>query len=218
MGRAKDRTGFRRAKMVVLRPVDPDRKYGSKTPVLWWCKCDCGTEFMVPAKRLVDTHAPMSCGCATYAFIAAGSEKRRHPRRASLNLQYTTHKTNAKNRGYFPLSREEWEKIVFLPCRYCGEIDNRGRQKSRAANNKYSKFTVEEEAAYTVAVNGVDRIDSQRGYEIDNCAPCCSMCNSMKNGYTEADFFQRVKRVYECHNLHSLNKQPVGFTPFSEMH
>jgi hypothetical protein len=44
---------------------------------------------------------------------------------------------------------------------------------------------------------GIDRIDSEKGYLIDNCLPCCSMCNYMKNVYDRDKFLEQVKKIYE---------------------
>lgn len=36
--------------------------------------------------------------------------------------------------------------------------------------------------------NGVDRIDNNRGYDLDNCKSCCGDCNYMKNNIEHSDF------------------------------
>ena len=45
--------------------------------------------------------------------------------------------------------------------------------------------------------NGVDRIDNNSGYDIDNCAPCCHQCNWAKKNLTKADFLNWIERVYK---------------------
>lgn len=44
--------------------------------------------------------------------------------------------------------------------------------------------------------NGIDRIDSLRGYEPDNCAPCCPTCNIAKSNMGLDAFKAWVERVY----------------------
>ena len=45
-------------------------------------------------------------------------------------------------------------------------------------------------------INGIDRIDSSKEYSLDNCVPCCEMCNKMKNTYTQDVFFEKITQIY----------------------
>ena len=44
-----------------------------------------------------------------------------------------------------------------------------------------------------VRINGIDRINSDKGYTIDNCVPCCAQCNHMKLDYTTEEFLTKIK-------------------------
>lgn len=44
-------------------------------------------------------------------------------------------------------------------------------------------------------LNGIDRIDSNIGYEIDNCVPACAQCNYMKNDLTLTDFNEHLRQI-----------------------
>lgn len=57
--RGKDLTGQRFGKLVVLAPTEKRMDSGS---IVWKCKCDCGKEAEVPARRLVRGQV-RSCGC-----------------------------------------------------------------------------------------------------------------------------------------------------------
>lgn len=46
---------------------------------------------------------------------------------------------------------------------------------------------------------GIDRIDSDKGYVIDNCVACCAMCNYMKRTYTRDEFIQQCKIISSFH-------------------
>ena len=54
---AKDFTGLRYGRLTILRPA-PD--WGEKR---WWCRCDCGTEFVTDVYA-VAAGRTISCGCA----------------------------------------------------------------------------------------------------------------------------------------------------------
>lgn len=56
------------------------------------------------------------------------------------------------------------------PCYYCGDVKN---------------------------YNGIDRVDSSKGYILNNCVPCCEICNKMKLNYTVDSWILHMKKVIE---------------------
>ena len=99
----------------------------------------------------------------------------------TVNHTYKTYKHNAKKRGYsFNLSKDTFERLMFEPCHYCGY-----------EGFNVSKLVKEEFICY----NGVDRVDNDTGYEIDNCVPCCGKCNIMKNNNSKEDFINHIKNI-----------------------
>jgi len=42
--------------------------------------------------------------------------------------------------------------------------------------------------------NGIDRLDCDKGYEKENCVPCCKHCNYVKGNLSMKDFRAWVKR------------------------
>lgn len=44
---------------------------------------------------------------------------------------------------------------------------------------------------------GIDRVDSDKPYEIDNCVPCCTKCNFMKQAHSVEDFLNHVEAIYK---------------------
>ena len=90
----------------------------------------------------------------------------------------------------------------------------RGRLNSikASANTRNISFSLSEEQAINIMTNkcyycgatekiGIDRVDSKFGYLIDNCLPCCSMCNYMKNIFTKEQFISQCKKVAELHSI-----------------
>lgn len=45
-------------------------------------------------------------------------------------------------------------------------------------------------------LNGIDRKDNTKGYILDNCLPCCKICNYMKKDSTYDEFVQHIKNIF----------------------
>lgn len=102
---------------------------------------------------------------------------------------YITYIKNAERREIeFHLTREEFISIIQQPCEYCGEY----------TNNDFG-------------LNGIDRINSSKGYEIDNVVPCCKVCNIMKHNFTLEYWQDKITKIYK----HSILKEK-GF--YAELH
>ncbi len=83
--------------------------------------------------------------------------------------KFHDYSARSKKKGYnFNLTKKEFEKLITGTCHYCGVRDNMG----------------------------IDRVDSNKGYIIDNCVPCCWKCNRMKHSSTENDFIKQVEKIY----------------------
>lgn len=89
-----------------------------------------------------------------------------------LRKRLNSIKSNAKHRGYmFNLTKEQVEDLIKGPCFYCGESH----------------------------CDGIDRIDSTKPYTVDNCVPCCAVCNRMKNKYPLDLFLEKIEKIYNLH-------------------
>ena len=64
------------------------------------------------------------------------------------------------------ISKEKFKEISAKECNYCG----------------------------VSGPNGIDRINSKKGYEKDNCVPCCKHCNYVKGNLSIDDFKTWAKR------------------------
>lgn len=134
--------------------------------------CDCGGTFSVRLADVVSGNSK-SCGCG----------KRSFPNKA-IARSYTSYSWNATQRNYnFDLTHEEFTSIVKSNCHYCGI------EPSREASYKGEDDLL----------NGVDRVDNDKGYSIDNVVPCCSICNQAKHAMKYDDFMSWVKRLVEWH-------------------
>lgn len=102
---------------------------------------------------------------------------------AAMNGFYATYKRNAKKRNlYFDLTKEQFRTLTAQACTYCGEVPNRERLYSRYF---YGGFVG----------NGIDRVDSLKGYTIENCVSCCFTCNRMKGKLPKQVFLTQVRKI-----------------------
>ena len=97
--------------------------------------------------------------------------------RHAIGRRYKNYKQGAKSRNLdFTLTKEEFDEITKMPCKYCGEY---------SGNFLDMPFC------------GIDRIDSNKGYTKDNVISCCEMCNRMKSDYNVKDWLRKVKTIAE---------------------
>lgn len=73
--------------------------------------------------------------------------------------------------------------LIKQDCFYCGSTPVK-RDTKNAHLNGFTEW------------NGLDRVDSLRGYTINNVVTCCSVCNRMKLNLSLDLFLQKVKLIY----------------------
>lgn len=47
-----------------------------------------------------------------------------------------------------------------------------------------------------ISTIGIDRLDSYKGYTIDNCVPCCKICNKIKMDLSVDEFKNQIKLIF----------------------
>lgn len=184
LSRFVDISGERTGRLLIKRRV-ANNKAGL---VCWECECDCGKTTIVPAKDLRGGNT-QSCGC----LRAENASKLRalYPSRdlpngvAARNGFYNRYLKGAQNRGlFFDLTKEDFTILTSQDCHYCGIPPER----------VYRSVCVSRDNGSYVG-NGVDRVDSSKGYTTDNCVPCCRQCNMAKWDLPYDDFVAWVHRA-----------------------
>ena len=111
------------------------------------------------------------------------------------NQLFRIYKANAEKRNHsFDLTFDEFNSLIVQDCYYCGcppELKDNDYWRGRKDKSQPNIYT-----------NGVDRIDSNEGYTLKNCVPCCSKCNLMKNTFSKDEFLNQVQKIYQF----NLNK------------
>lgn len=85
-------------------------------------------------------------------------------------------KNPTKKQKEFKLTIEEFSNLIHQRCYYCGELPS--------ADNVWNKSGKRKMDDSLIKINGIDRIDSNKGYTADNCVACCPQCNRMKLDYS----------------------------------
>jgi hypothetical protein len=170
-----------------LTVIGKSTRKDSNRNTYYICKCDCGKECEIRGCFLRNGHTK-SCGCLNS----------KEPGQVSWNKVFLDYKYKAsKRRLSFHLSFEQFKELASLNCTYCGKeprlfntyvknnsLPNREEVTKNMMDRSWIKF------------NGIDRIDNAKGYEKENCAPCCTMCNSFKTDYNKEEFLAQVNKIF----------------------
>ena len=89
-----------------------------------------------------------------------------------LKKRYIMYRNGAKARKiFFDLNINDFMIFWKKPCHYCGD---------------------------KIDTIGLDRINNDKGYNIDNVIPCCTMCNRMKMNYGTENFINHCRKIIRC--------------------
>jgi len=106
------------------------------------------------------------------------------------SASYTEYKNRALKKNLdFALSHDEYLCLITQDCYLCGKNSN------------------------SQHLNGIDRIDNNKGYMMDNVKPCCANCNYMKKNYILEDVFNKFMDIYSFNIVHKLELQTNSFVP-----
>ena len=95
------------------------------------------------------------------------------------SASYTEYKNRASKKNLdFALSQDEYLSLITQDCYLCGKNSN------------------------SQHLNGIDRIDNNKGYMMDNVKPCCANCNYMKKNYILEDLFNKFIDIYSFNIVH----------------
>ena len=188
MAKAIDITNKKFGRLTAIKQVPrlPEIKH---TRLMWECICDCGKTKIVAGKFLRNGTI-QSCGCLQKETQC---KNRKKPRGESgLSTIVIRYKNAAKQRKLsFSLTREDIKRLTSQNCYYCGIEPS---QKSYGTG-KYRTQKGFEDSLYIY--NGIDRIDNNKGYYVNNCVSCCITCNRAKLKMSEKQFIKWIYRVVE---------------------
>lgn len=173
-GKKLNLTGQRFGRWTVLSEDKKDKPGKS----FWLCKCDCGELSSVLGSALTSGNSK-SCGCLKKEMAR---DSHLLPDSIGLiNCLIARYKQGAEKRKLeWSLSFDEAKKLFFSSCYFCGAEPSQ-KYKRRKQSMLY---------------NGIDRLDSERGYTNDNVVSCCKVCNFAKRQMSAKDFLEHIKKIY----------------------
>jgi hypothetical protein len=139
--------------------------------MIWLCKCKCGASTYTWQSSLHKGRASACRSCARTKDDGA------------FNRAFHSYRKSAKVKNHcFLLTREQFRILTSGNCHYCGVVP---KQEMRTANG----------AIYVY--NGIDRMDNNQGYDINNCVSCCKDCNYLKRARSKEQFLDFITRIYQ---------------------
>jgi len=143
----------------------------------WKGQCDCGNITYNRTCRYTSDNPISSCNdCARKILSILPNNL------SKKNRMIRQYKRRIQKKGLeFDLTNEQFLKLIEQDCNYCG------RSSTETPNIQDLK------------INGIDRINSSKGYNLENVVTCCSDCNKMKLDYSEEYFYNLIKLIH--HNI-----------------
>lgn len=148
---------------------------------MYLVRCDCGKEIEMRTQAF-HTGINTTCGCRSWGRRDRGD--------TSFELCYNEYKKRSKKLGRcFEITKEDFRILTKQNCYYCG-TEPQGEFNANSCAVKTLKCPYP-----TYIYNGLDRIDSSKGYTLDNVVSCCKTCNWMKSDMSQQEFIDQCNRI-----------------------
>lgn len=182
-----DLTGKVFGKLTVLSITEKRDKSGK---IIWECLCSCGNKHFVSGYVLTSGRSK-SCGC-----LRKGKPRLKDRKLYLWKCLYRNNILKMAKWGEYvsDIDFDYFVKISQLPCHYCG------RNGVQIFRDYFRKILLSNNKIY---YNGIDRIDSKKGYYKNNIVPCCKNCNTAKNSLTQKEFKKLILNIHNNWAEHS---------------
>jgi len=145
---------------VIQGPLDiTEESSWKKKQRKWLCKCKCGNEVIRVTNQL-NKGTATSCGCQSKERIIKLNTQNCRPYEWIYNNLKRCAINNQK-----PINLSFDDFLIFTNTNRCHYCNDTIEWKPRNSKKNYSNCYY------------LDRKDNTKGYSIDNCIVCCSLCN-----------------------------------------
>lgn len=156
--------------------------------------CDCGNFTETLGSHLIQGNTK-SCGCLHI-------QNHLKPKGvAAYKRLFTRCKKGSKRKSKiyeFHLDLDQFIKIIKQNCYYCNSVPIKYNPYLKKDGNFRDKpmtnFTIERSWVY---INGIDRLNNNKGYTLENSVPCCIPCNEAKMDRSFEEFINHAKKITE---------------------
>lgn len=150
----------------------------------WLFKCECGNE-VIADKYQHKINRVKSCGCLRARNIKNCNLPDGLTAFNSLYDQKYDNRSVIERNIIFSLSRNDFLFLTKQNCSYCG---------------KEPSSCIKSEKSFYI-YNGIDRVDNNKGYVIENSITSCGICNLFKAEMSQEKFYQWVINIVNNLNL-----------------
>lgn len=158
---------------------------GNKRLVLVQCRCKKLLEVQLTNIRNGNSICCGKTPCRTNKL------KGRRSKETSYKALLYSYKKHARERNLsFELTYDEFKNMLSKNCIYC-------KAEPFAIYQILDSNTKSVRAGIPIKYNGIDRLDSQKGYTVQNTVSCCKICNRAKSDLPLAEFLKWIDTVYK---------------------
>ena len=153
------------------------------------CLCECGA--IVPRKhKSLTQKQTVSCGCWHREKIGLRFRKED----TAFKDLLCSYRKGARERGLeWSLTEEQFRTLTSSPCHYTGRLPAKAARS--CATNRRARKGLPPFSGGTYLYNGIDRLDSSKGYTLDNCVPACEDANKAKLELSYDEFIALCKEI-----------------------
>ena len=154
---------------------------------LWECHCDCGKVFKSTAGALRFGNVK-SCGCLKQEILKRGGAKGRN-RSTWKGLE------NIPQSLYSRLKRASKKRNIHFEL-LIEDLENQFIKQNKKCQFSNIELTIKAHNSKEKSTASLDRIDSEKGYTIDNIQWIHKDLNYMKRNMPENQFFDWIRIIY----------------------
>lgn len=160
------------------------------------CICSCGKLRTIKGPKL-KSGRNKDCKCNQIHTHEINNKK--PPGQASLNHKENSYKLSAKFRKIdWKLTTQEFKDLCGKNCHYCDSAPRPFNMYLKRDGSVSKNFLNVKETTIErqwININGVDRLNNEKSYTVDNAVTCCEQCNYMKLDYSFFEFASHCKKI-----------------------
>lgn len=174
-------------KLTVIEQVESYRNISTKgthtTRSRFKCICSCGEIRIAEGTKLRNGKVSR---CMTCAYKSRPQSIERLTDEQRLFNLCVVNRCKGKNIK-LEIDVNQYITISSNPCFYCGEPPKERTFLNTAKRVKH----------IPLFLHGIDRLDSNKGYIIDNCVSCCKYCNVAKSTMSVEQFKNHINKIFK---------------------